>query len=1206
MKLRRIITPAVLIITMLVQFLPGTALSPRPAAAVACDAAQFVADVTIPDGTVFAAGAALVKTWRLKNIGTCTWSTSYAIVFYSGTKMGAPSVVNLPYSVAPGATVDVTVNMTAPSIPGHYRGYWMLRNASSVLFGVGPYGTWTFFIDIIVAGGSSSSAYDFVANYCSAVWSSGAGVLPCPGADGDARGFVQNLAAPKLEDGSTGPAGLLVSPQNITDGYIQGVYPAITIQSGDHFLSIINCQYGATGCYVTFQLNYQIGAGPIYTLKSFKEKIDGMYYNLDVDLSSLAGSNVTFILKVLATGSPAGDRAVWSGARIGRSGGVVLPPLSSTCDKGAFVADVTIPDGTIFAGGAAFTKTWRLQNVGSCTWTTSYKLVFVGGNLLGASATAFNLPTSVAPGGTIDLTVNMTAPFTLGTFYSYWKLQNASGVNFGVGSSGTATFFAKIKVTSSSMSASTTTITADTLDPSIPGASVAVSVTVSGATTPTGTVAITGADTNCTLTLFSGSGSCNVVFNTSGAKTLTATYSGDSTYASSSDTESHTVSTIVGPNADLSITINDGLSSYTPSGTVTYTVLVGNTGPSAVTGGTVTITKPAQITSWTVTCVADSGAVCTAGPTTPGGNITDSVDLPVGKKVTYTIVSTISGGAVGNMVTTATITNPGPTPDPSMGNNTATDTDAPPSAELAITKTDGTSTWTPGSSTTYTVVVTNNGPLNVSGATFNDVKPAQVTTWSWTCAPDSGATCGAGSGGAVATNITDTVSIPAGKKVTYTIVSSLGTAVPGNLINTATITSPVGNPDPVLGNNTATDTDTGPTADLWVTKTDGETFYTPGDTLTYTIRVFNNGPFAVTGATLSDVRPPKFSSWSWTGVPDISATCLVCSAGNVPVFVDMVNLPVGQGVTYTVVANVFPGVFGNLVNTVSLTAPGAIADPNPANNTATDTDVQSSADLSVTKTDGISVYPPGGSVTYTIVVTNPGPQDVVNGTIDDPLPVQISSWNWTCVPDSGAACSVGPTNFGVAFHDHYDIPAGKKVTYTAVAPVSGAFVGVDLVNTVTITPPGTVVDPVAGNNTATDTDVFPSADLAVSMTDGVANYTAGGTVQYTITVTNSGPSNVTGVTFSDAAPGLFDSWTWICAPQLTAVCSPLVVTAGAATFTDSVSIPAGKSITYTVVAHINAGAAVPISNTATINNPASPLFTELNPGNNSITDTDNP
>ncbi|HEX7542065.1 MAG TPA: NBR1-Ig-like domain-containing protein [Anaerolineales bacterium] len=456
MKFRRIFTPVVLIVTLLVQFLPGTVFGPRPVAATtACDAAQFMGDITIQDGTPVAPGAALSKTWRFKNVGTCTWTTSYAVVFYSGTKMGAPSVVNLPTSVAPGATVDVTVNMTAPTAPGHYRGYWMLRKASNVLFGVGPYGTYWFFIDIVVTGSpTTTTAYDFVAN-CSAAnwtsgWTTGARALLCPGVDGSASGYVLQSAAPQLEDGTLATTpGLIVAPNNDTDGFISGTYPAFTVQSGDRFQSIVSCQYGVSSCYVTFRLDYQIDDGLVYTLWSFREKTEGSYYRASVDLSSLAGRSVKFILKVTASGSPAGDRVVWGGTRIVRAGGTPPPPPVSTCDKAAFVTDVNYPDGTPLAGGTSFTKIWRVKNVGTCTWTTSYRLVFAGGDIMGASASAFNLPTSVAPGGTIDLSVNLTAPITAGEYNGYWKLRNASGADFGVGASGTVPLLVKIKVVGS-------------------------------------------------------------------------------------------------------------------------------------------------------------------------------------------------------------------------------------------------------------------------------------------------------------------------------------------------------------------------------------------------------------------------------------------------------------------------------------------------------------------------------------------------------------------------------------------------------------------------------------------------------------------------------------------------------------------------------------------------------------------------------------
>ncbi|NOY99717.1 MAG: hypothetical protein GXP40_11035 [Chloroflexi bacterium] len=99
-----------------------------------CDKAKFISDVTVPDGTKFSPGETFTKTWRIKNIGTCTWTTSYAIVFGSGESMNGPVAQPLTGNVAPGQTVDISVNLTAPASDGNYTGYWKLRNASNVLF----------------------------------------------------------------------------------------------------------------------------------------------------------------------------------------------------------------------------------------------------------------------------------------------------------------------------------------------------------------------------------------------------------------------------------------------------------------------------------------------------------------------------------------------------------------------------------------------------------------------------------------------------------------------------------------------------------------------------------------------------------------------------------------------------------------------------------------------------------------------------------------------------------------------------------------------------------------------------------------------------------------------------------------------------------------------------------------------------------------
>lgn len=108
--------------------------NPQP---VVRECASFVSDVTIADGTYIAPGSTFIKTWRIRNNGTTTWTTNYRLVFVSGTQMASQSSVNLPYNVGPGQTVDISVQMTAPTEAGSYKSSWMLVNESGTQFGVG-------------------------------------------------------------------------------------------------------------------------------------------------------------------------------------------------------------------------------------------------------------------------------------------------------------------------------------------------------------------------------------------------------------------------------------------------------------------------------------------------------------------------------------------------------------------------------------------------------------------------------------------------------------------------------------------------------------------------------------------------------------------------------------------------------------------------------------------------------------------------------------------------------------------------------------------------------------------------------------------------------------------------------------------------------------------------------------------------------------
>ena len=114
------------------------------------DVAEFVADLTVPDGSVFAPNTPFVKTWRLKNVGSNTWTTAYTVVFSSGNQMGAPVSAPLPAQTAPGQTVDISVNMTAPADEGSYYAYFLLGDANGRRFGIGG-SAQPFYVQIQVA-----------------------------------------------------------------------------------------------------------------------------------------------------------------------------------------------------------------------------------------------------------------------------------------------------------------------------------------------------------------------------------------------------------------------------------------------------------------------------------------------------------------------------------------------------------------------------------------------------------------------------------------------------------------------------------------------------------------------------------------------------------------------------------------------------------------------------------------------------------------------------------------------------------------------------------------------------------------------------------------------------------------------------------------------------------------------------------------------
>jgi uncharacterized repeat protein (TIGR01451 family) len=186
-------------------------------------------------------------------------------------------------------------------------------------------------------------------------------------------------------------------------------------------------------------------------------------------------------------------------------------------------------------------------------------------------------------------------------------------------------------------------------------------------------------------------------------------------------------------------------------------------------------------------------------------------------------------------------------------------------------------------------------------------------------------------------------------------------------------------------------------------------------------------------------------------------------------------------------------------------------------------------DLALAMSDGGGNVVPGGTATYTIVVTNGGPNPTTGATVSDTFGAQFTSDTWTCV---GAACPAA-TGMGNVDAVLGPLAPGAQATFTVTATVAASASGT-LSNTATVAVPSGIVDPNPANNTVTVTNpLVGSANLVVTVTNAPTNVVVGTPYSYAVGVTNSGPSNASAVTVALAIPAgaTYQSATgagWVC------------------------------------------------------------------------------
>jgi uncharacterized repeat protein (TIGR01451 family) len=510
-------------------------------------------------------------------------------------------------------------------------------------------------------------------------------------------------------------------------------------------------------------------------------------------------------------------------------------------------------------------------------------------------------------------------------------------------------------------------------------------------------------------------------------------------------------------------------------------------------------------------------------------------------------------------------------------------------SDISVIKT-APATATVGSTITYQVTIGNLGPQDAPNAKFVDTLPTNVTFSSilqtagptFTCTTGSTVTC------SIAT-------LTAGTNATFNIDVTVQPSAAGTtIINGVAASSDL--PDPNSGNNqyfVGTDVSAGPQADLFVNKS-GPANASANTDITYTITVSNGGPDDATSGGFSDNLPAGTTFVSVTPVSGQSLTCNTPAVGaNGNVTCTAATFPAGASSTVNLVVHIDPQTPDGTVLTNTATTVSQTADPNGENNSssfATTIGSGNLADVAIIKTGPLSA-PPDTDVTYTITLTNDGPNDATNVSWTDTLPnsappglpmtfvsfTQNSGPTFSCSPGTTTTCSIAL------------FPNGSSATFTLVGHVPSGSTGRTYSNVASMTSDN---DPNSENDSSGTGLTVASADVGIVKSAPLTAIAGGATFDYVITLSNSGPDAATDPSFSDTLPA------GITFVSLTQDTGPAAACNGGASIACTVPLLGnGQSAQFTIT--VQAASTIPngtvVNNTAT----ATSSSADTNSNNNS-------
>jgi uncharacterized repeat protein (TIGR01451 family) len=627
--------------------------------------------------------------------------------------------------------------------------------------------------------------------------------------------------------------------------------------------------------------------------------------------------------------------------------------------------------------------------------------------------------------------------------------------------------------------------------------------------------------------------------------TNTATVAGGNELNTANDSASD--STTITSQADIGITKIASSGTVTVGSNVTFTITTSNLGPSNATGVQVTDPLPPGLTY--------VSSVPSQGTYTSGSGLWDIGSIASGASVTLTLTAQVT--TTGPLTNTATKSAENET-DPNAANNSASVTITGQAPDLTITKAH-TDPFVRGTTNTYSLVVSNVGTVSTSGlVTVSDTLPAGLTP---TAASGTGWVCGIAVQTVTCTR-SDALASTASFPSITTTVTVLQTAA-ASVTNTAAVSG---------GNevNTANDTASDPTniaslADVGVTKLASGSSFAVGSNVIFTITATNNGPSNATGVHLSDPLP---AALTFVGAVATAGT-YTSSTGDW----NIGPLASGASVILTLTARVTQT--GSIINTATKSAENE-SDPNSSNDSASAAITGVAPDLTITKSHTDPLVR-GTTGTYSLLVSNVGTA-LTSGlvTVTDTLPAGLTP---TIASGSGWSCGVVAQTVTCTRSDVLVQTASYpsiSITVTVLQSAPGA-----LSNSATVGGGGET-------NTANDTAIDPTtvtslADVAVSKSASSGTVPIGSNVTFTITVTNNGPSNATGLQVSDPLqPGL----TFVSATP-----SQGTFTTGTSVWTIG-SLASGGSASLAVVTTVTTAGAVTNTASKVAENESDP-----NPGN---------